>query len=304
MRFNEAGDNSFYLGLPNMISRKKSAALGHIKSKLQERLQGWDKKKLSKGGKEILLKSVAQTLPNYTMSVFLLPVEVCKELEMAMCKFWWRNNANKEKNIHWMCWSRLCSSKFNGGMSFRNVRDFNVALLGNQAWRLLTQPDKLVSRIFKARYYVNGSILTAQLGNNPSYIWRSILEAQSLLKQGIGCRIGNGQDVDIVNMPLLPVVSDPYVHTVNEALVNQKVISLMNIGERTWDTDLITDSFEARDAEIIMAIPLGEEGKTRGTGAMKRWVFTLLKVLTFYYRMPKFLTTVEIILVSGGSFGI
>lgn len=119
MRFKEADSNSMYLGLPNMIQRKKSSVFGFIKNKLQERLQGWNKKKLSKSGKEILVKTVAQTLPSYAISVFLLPSEVCKDLEMAMCKFWWRNESSKEKGIHWMCWSKLCSAKVEGGMSFR-----------------------------------------------------------------------------------------------------------------------------------------------------------------------------------------
>lgn len=62
------------------LHRKKTVAFAYIKDKLQDKLLGWDKKVLLKGGKEILLKTVAQTLPNYTMSVFLLPLEVCKDL--------------------------------------------------------------------------------------------------------------------------------------------------------------------------------------------------------------------------------
>lgn len=88
MRFHEANENSKYLGLPSIIGRKKTAIMGYLKERLQERIQGWDKKLLSKGGKKILIKAVAQTLPNYAMNVFLLPVEVCKDMERLMCKFW------------------------------------------------------------------------------------------------------------------------------------------------------------------------------------------------------------------------
>lgn len=84
--FKEAGDNSMYLGLPSFISRKKSVVFGYIKEKLQEKLQGWDKKNLSRAGKEVLIKSSAQSLFNYTMNVFLIPVNICKELERSMCK--------------------------------------------------------------------------------------------------------------------------------------------------------------------------------------------------------------------------
>ncbi|XP_074323102.1 putative mitochondrial protein AtMg00310 [Apium graveolens] len=87
------------------------------------------------------------------MSVFLLPTDVCKELEMAVSMFWWKSDSSKDKSIHWMCWSRLIDANYKGGMGFRNLREFNVALLGNQACRLISYPDKLVSRILKARYY-------------------------------------------------------------------------------------------------------------------------------------------------------
>ncbi|XP_074327095.1 uncharacterized protein LOC141665037 [Apium graveolens] len=261
LKIKEAEENTHYLDLPNMLSRKKSAVFGYIKDRLQDRLQGWDKKCLSKGGKEILIKSTAQTLSNYAMSVFLLPAAVCKDLEMAMSKFWWKSDSSKDKGIHWMCWSRLTASKFKGGMGFKDLRDFNIALLGKQAWRLVVHPDKLVSRIFKARYYPSDSFLQAQLGSNPSYIWRSIMEAQSMVVQGISCRIGNGQEVDILNSPWLPSIDDPFVHSNNEALVNQKVAALFRIGEKAWDVDLVLDIFEARDADLILSIPLSENEK-------------------------------------------
>lgn len=104
LRFKEAGDNILYLGLPNIVARRKTGVFGFLKEKLQECLQGWDKKKVSNGGKEILIKTVAQALPNYAMNMFLLPVDVCKDLERAMNKFWWRSNSNKDNCIHWMSW--------------------------------------------------------------------------------------------------------------------------------------------------------------------------------------------------------
>lgn len=62
LRFQEASDQSMYLGLPNIIGRNKSALFGFLKERLRSRIQGWDKKTLSKGGKEVLLKTVAQVL--------------------------------------------------------------------------------------------------------------------------------------------------------------------------------------------------------------------------------------------------
>lgn len=71
-----------------------------------------------------------------------------------MCKYWWKSG-NKEKNIHWMSWERMCASKFHGGLGFRHLHEFNVALLGKQGWRIVTNPTSLVARMFKAKYFPN-----------------------------------------------------------------------------------------------------------------------------------------------------
>lgn len=214
------------------------------------------KKTLSKGGKEILLKTVAQSLPNYAMGVFLLPIDLCQHLERLMCRFWWRTDPKKEKSIHWQSWHNLCRRKSNGGMGFRSVRDFNLALLGNQGWRLLKHPDKLVSRIFKARYYPNGTFLNATIGSNPSYVWRSVLESQQIIKAGVGCRAGNGSSINILTDPWLPSVSQAYVQSDNMALVDQKVSSLMSMDSNSWDLDILYDLFNVDEISTILSIPL------------------------------------------------
>lgn len=208
-----------------------------------------------------MIKTVGQTLPNYTMSVFLLPVEICRDLERVMCKYWWKSDGKKERGIHWISWDRMCSKKNEGGMGFRNIRDFNVALLAKQAWRLIQFPDKLVSLVFKARYYHASSFLEARLDSNPSYIWRSVLAAQSMVKQGVACRVGNGESINIIADPWLPNEQDPYIHTRNTAIENQTVSSLMITGEKRWDVELIADVFDQRDAELIVNIPLNDQVK-------------------------------------------
>lgn len=88
LKFHEANEHTTYLGLPNTMSRNKSAVLGYLKEWVRDKIKGWDKGLLSKGGNEILLKMVAQSLPNYAMSMFLFPKQLCTEIENMMSKFW------------------------------------------------------------------------------------------------------------------------------------------------------------------------------------------------------------------------
>lgn len=172
---------SSYLGLPSMMDRSKTTTLGYIKDKVRNKLQNWDGRWFSQAGKEILVKAVLQAVPTYTMSVFLLPVKTIQKLEKMFSKFWWGSNANGTKKIHWMNWSKLCRHKAVGGMGFRDLRDLNIAMLGKQAWRFVTQPNSLVSQLYKAKYFSQVNFLNAQLGNNPSFIWRSIWEARAVI---------------------------------------------------------------------------------------------------------------------------
>lgn len=69
-----------YLGLPLLVGRSKRNFFLDLKEKLAKKLVVWKEKLLSKAGKEILIKGVAQAIPNYTMSFFKLHDSICDEL--------------------------------------------------------------------------------------------------------------------------------------------------------------------------------------------------------------------------------
>lgn len=150
--FPEADSNTQCLGLPNCMNINKAAILGYLKDRVCNKIQSWDGSLLNRGGKEVLLKTVAQSIPTYAMSVFLLPIQMCKDMEQMMCKYWWKSG-KKEKSIHWMSWERMCVSKFYRGLGFPNIHEFNISLLGKKGWHLVRSPNSLVARIFKAKSF-------------------------------------------------------------------------------------------------------------------------------------------------------
>ena len=78
-----------YLGLPFIIGKSKNQVFAEIREKVGKKLSGWKEKMPSMGGKEILIKAMAQAIPTYTMSCFLLPKGLCEDLEQMMQNFWW-----------------------------------------------------------------------------------------------------------------------------------------------------------------------------------------------------------------------
>jgi len=118
----------------------------------------WSGREASGAGREVLLKSVAQAVPTYSMSCFLLSKTTCKKMRSAIANYWWGSSADSSR-IHWMSWERLTQHKSFGGMGFRDLHLFNKAMLGKQGWRLITRQDSICARILKRRYYHDGEFM-------------------------------------------------------------------------------------------------------------------------------------------------
>ncbi|KAH9678675.1 putative reverse transcriptase/RNA-dependent DNA polymerase [Citrus sinensis] len=130
-------------------------------------------------------------------------------------------------------------------------------MLGKQGWRLLTNPNTLVAHLFKARYYPNTSFAEAQLGSNPSYVWRSILAAQLAILQGSRIQIGGGQQTVIGSAPWLPDMDNGFITSTLPASINSATVdSLMVPNQRRWDFNVVDDIFNNRDQDLIRRIPL------------------------------------------------
>jgi hypothetical protein len=101
----EVNHFSKYLGQPTFIGRAKSQVFSYILDRVGKKLKGWKEKNLSFAGRATLIKAVAQAIPTYLMSIYLIPKGLCHKMESMISNFWWGSNVDSKK-IHWTSWEK------------------------------------------------------------------------------------------------------------------------------------------------------------------------------------------------------
>ena len=244
-----------YLGMPSDVGTASMGAFKYLKDRVWKRVQGWMEMLLSAGGKEVLIKSVAQAIPTFSMSCFKLPRGLCEHINGLLRNFWWGSREGKRKTC-WVAWEEMTKPKHLGGLGFRDIELFNLALLARQAWRMVQQPEALSARILKSVYFPNCDFLEAEAGSTPSRVWRAILEGKDVLKQGMIRRIGTGEQTSIWNANWLP--RDGLLRPVCCVHDNppQLVCELIDTNKRSWDMAKVQAFLAPMDVDVIRNIPL------------------------------------------------
>lgn len=135
-------------------------------------------------------------------------------------------------------------------MGFREIGNFNKALLGKQCWRLITKEGSLIEKVFKSRYYPRGSFLEAKAGYQPTYAWRSILCARDVVQKGGRWQVVNGEKVRIWHDKWLPIQSESKIRSPISILEENATVDALNVKEtKQWNRDLVfycSSNYEAR----------------------------------------------------------
>ena len=245
-----------YLGIPEDISGSKCKLFASLKDKLMHRVNGWTDRWLSKGGKEVLIKSILLALPTYVMSGVLLPLEICENPTSAIAQFWWSSNPPKEENSLEK-WEKVCLPQEEGGIRFRMIHEFNLALLAKQLWRLVQYSDSLVAKVLRERYYRMSSPLRTTSVNSPSYVWTSISAARKLLILGIRHKIHSGYEVKVWEDPWIPTIPARPARPVAPALhSNMRVSDLINQESKDWDVNLLEKYVNRVDIPLIRSLAI------------------------------------------------
>ncbi|XP_010481048.1 PREDICTED: uncharacterized protein LOC104759863 [Camelina sativa] len=239
-------------------SGSKTKVFSYVKDQLDDRVNGWSAKHLSKGGKEIMIKSVALALPTHVMSCYKLPQELTSKLTSAISTFWWKFN-DKARGLHWVAWDKLCKDKSEGGLGFRALEQFNDAMLAKQFWRLIHNPSSLMARVMRGRYFRNKHPLMAKKPNNPSFAWRSIFSTKGLVEQGARWAVGSGCSISVWRDPWLPDIRPRSANGRGRFLLPSLMVNhLINPVTKDWHLPILEEFFDPVDIPLIRSLPVSK----------------------------------------------
>ncbi|XP_060961828.1 uncharacterized protein LOC133032032 [Cannabis sativa] len=128
-------------------------------------------------------------------------------------------------------------------------------------WRLMhtwtsleKQPDSLLAKVLKSRYYPNNNFLQANIGHSPCLTWQGIHWGRSLLVAGLRWKIGEGCRINCADDPWIPRHSTfrPY----HFSGPPDTTVSNLIADERQWDLALLNQWFSSPDVDRILTIPL------------------------------------------------
>ncbi|KAK6161547.1 hypothetical protein DH2020_004928 [Rehmannia glutinosa] len=190
------------------------------------------------------------------MSCFLLPQNVCQQINSIVSNFWW-GQKHEERRIYWCSWNNLTKAKHEGGLGFRDLQCFNEAMLAKQRWRLIHESSSLLAQSLHARYYPNNNFLNATIGYNPSYTWKIIVAGRQIITKGIQWNIGNGcdtlvwKDPWVPNLPKFRILSPQ-----GEGIMELRDGDLMHEDMLGWNVEQLKELFNPLEVTTIRSIPL------------------------------------------------
>ena len=125
---------------------------------------------------------------------------------------------------------------------------------------LVHQKDTLQFKVFKVKFFPDGTIFYAGVPTNCSYAWQSTLQAREVILRGAIWRVGDGASINIWEHRWLPFTTSSKVLSPRGNTNVVWVKELMVPNSSVWDLDLLDRTFIPCEAEEIKRIHVCAHG--------------------------------------------
>ncbi|XP_026414137.1 uncharacterized protein LOC113309835 [Papaver somniferum] len=167
-----------YLGMPLLIGKSKKKCFTHLLDKVKNRLSVYRSKTMAQCSKSLMINTVTNIIPSYTMSCFQIHKDIINEYSVMHRDFWW--GFEDKRGTYITSWKDLNLHKDIGGQGFKDMHILNKALLIRDAWRICSNSDEVWVKCVAAKYFPSTSMevpLTPRLEaeDNENFVWVSEL---------------------------------------------------------------------------------------------------------------------------------
>ncbi|XP_060210556.1 uncharacterized protein LOC132637493 [Lycium barbarum] len=129
-----------YLSCPIFYNRNIISHYDTVVKKIAKRVNAWQGRLLSYGGRATLISHVLQSMPVYLLSGMNPPKGVIRQMHSIFSRFFWSNTGDK-KGVHWVKSETLSLPKDGGGLGFKSLFEVPIALFCRLWWSLITKPS-------------------------------------------------------------------------------------------------------------------------------------------------------------------
>ncbi|XP_074271179.1 uncharacterized protein LOC141595105 [Silene latifolia] len=170
-----------YLGVS--VSPKRLSVLDCqcLVDKVVSRIKAMGSRHISYAGRAILISSVFSTLHNYWACIFIIPKTVIRKIDSICKDFIWCGKTTRDSPAL-VDWEKLCRPKKQGGLGFKNLMIWNLAVIAKYVWWIENKEDHLWVKWVHAIYIRDKSWCDYEPISNSSWAWRKICHSKNLMK--------------------------------------------------------------------------------------------------------------------------
>ncbi|XP_026384062.1 uncharacterized protein LOC113279597 [Papaver somniferum] len=201
-----------------------------------------------------IIDSFAQASAVYHISSFPFPKMITAKIDSIQRTFWWSKKYPR-RAAYYRSWGDIGKSKLNGGLGIKNSFATNRVFIAKIGWRLYKNPDHLVSKFFKDKYYPNQNMLEIDKAvDSASWTWKGIVKGLTFIKANIVYKINDDKTTRIWTSNWLPF-SDSPPNSMNPNFVSYSFVSdLIDVQSNSWNISLITSLFSHDVVNKILAL--------------------------------------------------
>lgn len=185
-------ESSIYLGNALVLGKNHRKEFGKLNDRVQNRLEEWQSKLLSKADKATLIKAIVQAIPVYTMSTFKIPKGICDDLDTLVIRFWWGTKHGSNRFLALKSLRDIFWSKESGGLGFQKIQEYQYGAFIQVRMDANQRRKQTLGGCSEKEIFARGLFFSCDCKKGDSSIWNGILSTREIIMRGVCYKIGNG----------------------------------------------------------------------------------------------------------------